>query len=277
MNGCSLDVPKSNTCVYNKTFGCIPEKPMLNKCDEYTGSGVWVKNGCEGLFTVNGTSIHCGWRSRKWKNITCTTNQKIVHPRISSPMPSRHVCIVIFLCYRSRTQTNANLMDVYNDRIPKWKAFNFSTFSVDACSLNRTFEGITPLNFVGEQGPCVWSCVSRRETAALKFASSNLPKQCKFVIKVSGKYFAPTFLKEFKSIPSSTKLAIQYKSKRSELFGITRDLLDTYITMPTAKDNEHKLQALSLKKSVCPYVHRMNPMKLDNITRRSDGVKLLFL
>ena len=107
-----------------------------------------------------------------------------------------------------------------------------------------------------------------------------------FFRQVSAKYFSPDFGAEFAMIPASAQLVVQYgvddKIQQSDCWGARRALLPTvlramYYQRSALADTERALWKVSTK-DVCPTVHRMSPMRLDNFSaRRSDNRRIFSL
>ena len=114
-------------------------------------------------------------------------------------------------------------------------------------------------------------------------ATSSLPPPpndvCTCFRQVSAKYFSPDFGAEFAMIPATAQLVVQYdvddKVQTSDCWGARRALLPTvlramYYQHSPLANTERALWKVSIK-DVCPTVHRMSPMRLDNFSaRRSD-------
>lgn len=237
---------------------------------------------CSGTFTVGDTRVRCG------KNRKCYHTLPIAHPSPQYPKDKHSTCLVLFLCsranniMRSRNTTDprfTGLNQVYYDRIPRWRTFEISTFSVDACASMSPHQGgfstpgVVPLNFNGSTSKCVWGCPTKREKIALAYADRHLPNHCEFVFKITGKYFAPSFGREYALIPNDADLAVQSHtfnnalSQNSEMYGIRRTLIRDLLR-ETHGDAERQLRSFSTKR--CSKVHRMNLMPLLNRTMRSD-------
>ena len=193
------------------------------------------------------------------------------------------VCLSIFVCSRTASNTNANLMDVYRDRVPRWRSSPYPVYIVDSC--NQTFgrpftvPGMRTLSYAGDTSFwCSWGCPTTRETVALKFMDQHIDQTCSFIFKISGKYWTPDLIPQIGQIPmSSTKLVMQNGMKSSEIFGMDRATFSQFIRMygKTRRTQEWRLRNFSRK--LHPHVHELREMQLYNYTRRSDGRKLHWL
>lgn len=269
------------SCVLNVTFGC---NSYTSKNGCLTPKTVlWTRGKCGGTFDVGNRYIKCA------ANSNCSIDDPIKNMLPDTPMPKDGTCLVLFSCSRVAYPNDRrfkHLNDVYRDRIPRWLTFGIETFSVDSCANNSVdhngfaFPGITNFNFNGSMGHCVWGCPTIREKASLRFIDRHLPSRCKFVFKITGKYFAPSFGKEFERIPADADAAVQYgtytygkskssgpRSQNSEIYGIRRELIPELLNERTG-DAEFQLRTFTTRR--CARLHRMNRMQLSNFTMRSD-------
>lgn len=187
-----------------------------------------------------------------------------------------NVCIVVFMCSRLRSNTNAKLLGVYQDRIPRWSSTRYPLYIVDSCNetLSKPFTipGATTLSFQGQTSEwCSWQCPTNRETAALEFASQHLPSTCEFLFKVTGKYYTPHLEPQIDKVPQTTQLALQHAGMASEIFGISRKALKMFLSRYGNARYNQETRLYKFAKHVCPRVHRLSIMPLSNFTRRSDG------
>lgn len=199
------------------------------------------------------------------------------------------ICLAIFVCSRNSSNSNANLIDVYRDRVPRWKNTNYPTTIVDSCNttLKTPFkvDGMETISFQGKTSFwCSWSCPTQRETVALQFMNKHLNKNCSFVVKISGKYFTPDLLPQLQNITNQTQVVVQGKQKQyfrqCEIFGMTRPVLSTYLKLYSNSQltQERRLYAfMSRMKFNAHKVIELSPMRLYNRTRRSDGRILTWL
>lgn len=270
---------QSLNCVLNSTYGCEHFVPS-NACRK-PQSRVWTRGKCEGVFKVGNRSITCG------PNKQCAFEERIEHPLPAIPMPKESTCLVLFACSRYTKSPLRYLNDIYLNRIPRWLTFGFDTFSVDSCanmSVNHQglkIPGVTPLNFNGSTSYCVSTCPTQREKTALRFADLHLPSKCRFVFKITAKYFAPMFGREFERIPAGAEVVAQYgtysgrpEKQQSEIYGIRRDLI---VRLLDEKERNAERQLWLFTRKRCARLHRMNQMHLNNFTRRSDNKILTFL
>ena len=184
------------------------------------------------------------------------------------------------MCSRLKSNTNGNLLDVYNDRIPRWKQTHYPVYIIDSC--NKTLEkpfsvaGIQTLSFSGETSHwCSWGCPTARETVALLFMQKHISKACSFIFKISGKYYTPDLLPQIERMYENTSIAVQYGLRSSEIFGMRRKTFATFLKLygKSTHSQELRLQQFIRGKNV----FELSKMKLYNFTRRSDGMILRYL
>ena len=154
-------------------------------------------------------------------------------------------------------------------------------FLIDSCAQDGAYRSkyIPTLSFNGTRSEwCSWQCPNVRENVALKFAYDNLPSKCDFIFKINAKYHIPTFYTHLARIPESSMAVLQLHDQRSEIFGMRRDVFEEYLRYPTrGKNQEYRLSSFVKQRRLCSYVHRMDALRLENFTRRSDGVVLTSL
>ena len=191
------------------------------------------------------------------------------------------VCFAIFVCSRLSSNTNGNLLDVYNDRVFRWKQSEYPTYIIDSC--NKTLgapysvAGMQTLSFSGDTSFwCSWSCPTRRETVALFFMQEHLTDACSFVFKITGKYYTPDLIPQIRSMSGNTTLVMQHGLKSSEIFGMRRDTLGAFLELYKRSHytQEYRLEKFAAREKD---VLELKKMKLYNFTRRSDGVILRYL
>ena len=184
-------------------------------------------------------------------------------------------------------------MDVYQDRIPRWKNDMYPSVIVDSC--NNTgrgpfvVAGMQTLSFSGVTSTwCSWSCPTLRETKAIEFMQRVLTNNCSFVLKITGKYWTPHLLPQIAKMSNSTELIFQHGISAlkhvvpSEIFGMSRKMLGNFLRL-------YRKSSLSQESRLFQFVRRLNAsnelknmnvlkkMKLYNFTRRSDGRILTWL
>ena len=205
--------------------------------------------------------------------------------------PVNKICVGLFMCSRNSSYVNSNPMDVYADRINRWKHHNgtMRLFILDSCNqtLGRPYrtDGIPTLSFPGATSwKCGNFCPTVRETEALAFAMRHLPSSCHFVFKITAKYYMPTFEQQLHRMPHDTWMAVQFKARRdyqqSEAVGMTRELWVEFVVKMIRHrgDQEQRLAAFkSTTRGLCEHTYSMDSMPLDNFTRRSDGSTLSFV
>lgn len=137
------------------------------------------------------------------------------------------VCLAIFMCSRNRSNTNGHLIDVYKDRIPRWKNDMYPSIIVDSCNETLggpfTVPGMQTISFAGFTSVwCSWGCPTSRETVAMEFLDRELQSNCSFILKISGKYWTPHLLPQIHNMSNATELVVQKGMRSSEIFGMSR-------------------------------------------------------
>lgn len=197
---------------------------------------------------------------------------------------TKGICLAIFVCSRLRSNTNGNLLGVYNDRVPRWKQSKYPVYIIDSCNETLgapfTVAGMQTFSFSGETSFwCSWQCPTQRETVALIFMQEHLHDSCSFVFKITGKYYTPDLIPQLRNMPENTTIAIQTGLKSSEIFGMRRDILATYLQTynKSRHTQEGRLQIFAARERARNTLFELKKMKLYNFTRRSDGWILRYL
>ena len=286
----------SSLCVFNSTYGRLPPQPL---CGGHTLHRAWIAQPCPRMHLLGGTDTHSGrkepvhcQRPLYAKNHTCSV-QTTAYRKGENPdtFPVNKICVGLFMCSRNSSHVDSNPMEVYSDRINHWKHHNdtMRLFIVDSCNqtLGRPYltNGIPTLSFAGNtSGECRSSCPTTRETVALEFAMRHLPSSCHFVFKITAKYYMPTFEEQLHHMPHDTRIAVQFTARQyyqnSEAVGMTRKLWDEFLVKMKRYRGAQE-QRLSVfqrtTRGLCNHTYRMDPMPLENFTRRSDESILSFV
>lgn len=194
-------------------------------------------------------------------------------------------CTVLFMCSGSHTQYERRVTEVYNRTIPRWRDQHLANlYTLESCdySPQNVFPALSrQLAFMGERTPCRGhTCFSRREHDGLTYIHNTLPQStCRFVFKVNAKYYIPRFRHAIAKIDNASLLVLQHFQRRSEVFGIERETLGSFLrAFPRnhTKNQEMRLHlfARNIDQS---RVQRLMALKLDQFTKRSDGMVLRWL
>lgn len=192
------------------------------------------------------------------------------------------VCLAIFMCSRNSTNVNSNLMDVYRDRVPRWKTSPYPVYIIDSC--NQTFgkpfttPGMRTLSFAGSTShSCSFSCPTLRETVALDFMLRYMNANCSFLFKITGKYWTPDLVPQIAAMPNGTRIVVQHDGYSSEIFGMERATFANFMNLYRNSKWNQEARLKRYVDMIRPNVFELHRMKLYNYTRRSDGRKLHWL